>query len=240
MKNYSLHAFLAIVLSSPPAIAQLINNDIAAHSMIYKYNDASKIGENKVSNDYSQVHGKYLWSNDWHRAAIIMKPGNIVKMNAVRLNFYTNEVHYPGGRNDMAASIDKVKKILLYSSDPADTTFVIATFEVLPDPRTKQNVFYEVMNDGNIQLLKRVAISSNRMRIDPIQSKETFYLYSDIHYFIRNDKTLTEIRKLRKSTVFEAVPIALTGKEWLETYKNNLKTEKEVADFLSYLCTRNK
>src|ERR1044071_5210344 len=125
MKACSLSFLLALFLSLP-ASAQLAQNDIGTHSMIYKYNDAAKIGETKTVKA-DNILGKYLWSNDYHRAQIIMKPGNIIMMSAVKLNLYTNEIQYPGNADEMAASINDVKRILLYSNDPSDTTLVIAT-----------------------------------------------------------------------------------------------------------------
>jgi len=246
MKFHSLQAILAVILSAPPAVAQLIQNDIGTHSMVFKYNDAAKIGQTKELKDYSNVHGQYLWSNDWHRAAFIMRTGNIVKMKAVKLNFYTNEVHYPGKEGEMAASIDKVKRIMLYSNDPSDTTALVATFEVLPNNTTHQDFLYEVMNEGRVQLLKRVRISANKMRIDPIQSQETYYFYQSADYAIRSANAITEIKSLKKVHVFEAVPIASSGTEWfsankwLSGNKNKLKNEKEVVDFINYLNSRNK
>src|ERR1041385_2276267 len=188
MKTCSLSIFLALILACPSAFAQLAQNDIGTHSMVYKYNDAAKIGETKTIQSYADVHGKYLWSKEWHRALVIMKPGNSIAMKAVKLNFYTN--------------------------DPSDTTTVVATFDVLPNLETRKDFFYEVMNDGKIQLLKRVRISSNKMSVDPIQNREVYYFYSKPDYFIRNQAILKPIKALNKSKVFEVIPNAAASKEW--------------------------
>lgn len=248
MKTCSLSIFLALILACPSAFAQLAQNDIGTHSMVYKYNDAAKIGETKTIQSYADVHGKYLWSKEWHRALVIMKPGNSIAMKAVKLNFYTNEIHYPAkqsnnqrdNQDEMAASISNVKRIIVYSNDPSDTTTVVATFDVLPNLETRKDFFYEVMNDGKIQLLKRVRISSNKMSVDPIQNREVYYFYSKPDYFIRNQAILKPIKALNKSKVFEVIPNAAASKEWLSSNRNKLKNEKDVVAFLNYLNSQGK
>ncbi|MEJ0032433.1 MAG: hypothetical protein WDO15_19705 [Bacteroidota bacterium] len=93
MKVHTILVFVAVLLCIIPATAQLVNNDIAAHSMIL--NSSSKT--TKIDKQYINVQGKYLYDKDWHKGAVQMKPGNIFRMRQVKVNFLTNQLHYPEG-----------------------------------------------------------------------------------------------------------------------------------------------
>jgi hypothetical protein len=239
MKACSLSVILAAILSSP-ATAQLAQNDLGTHSMVYKYNDVTKIGETKTIKNYDDVHGRYLWSKDYHRALVIMKPGNMIRMQAARINYYTNEIQYPSKENEMASSIKDVKRIFLYSNDPSDTTLVVATFDVLPDLQTRQPFFCQILNNGKIQLLKRVNVKSHNLRVDPIQNRDTYYFYTATAYFIRNQAILEPIKTLNRSNLYKIIPEASSNKEWLSSKRNKLKNEKDVIAFLDHLNSQDK
>ncbi|HEX8060241.1 MAG TPA: hypothetical protein VF473_04860, partial [Cyclobacteriaceae bacterium] len=162
MKLYAPLVLIAAILFTAPAVAQLVQNDIGTHSMII--NGAKT---QKVSTENMNLQGKYLWSKDWHRGTIQMKPGNVIKMKALKLNLFSNEVQYPDGAQEMAASIEGMKQITVFAND-GDSTKVEATFVVLRDPETKADTFFEVLNEGKIQLLKETRIGTNKMRVDPI------------------------------------------------------------------------
>src|SRR5882724_9179858 len=159
MKTYSHKVFLALFLFGPPATAQQQSLDINLGTQMVKYNDPTTIGRKTVDIDYSEIGGQYLWNRDWSPALIIMKGGNATKMKAVRLNLYSNDVHYLTNEGEMAAPINKIKRIIMYSNNITDTTAVAGTFDVLPNLTTRKDLFYEVMNEGKIELLKRITVT---------------------------------------------------------------------------------
>jgi hypothetical protein len=243
MRPFPLLIVLAAVMSSSHAMAQLAvgQNDIGTHGMIYKYNDPSKIGSTKAVKP-GDVHGNYFYSKDWHRALVVMKPGNNYVLKAAKVNYFTNQIHYPGTDTDteMAVGINNVRRLLLYSNDPADSTSIVAMFDILPNFETKSDFFYQVLNDGDIQLLKGTTVATNKMAVDPMTNRESYYVYTKQTYFIRRDKALKPLKSLSKSSVFEIVPDTFTGKEWLTAHKNKLKKEEDVIAFLMFLNTEGK
>jgi hypothetical protein len=238
MKVYSILVFVAVLLCCRHASAQLVQNDIGTHSMILNSSTKSV----KVDKQYMNVQGKYLWDKDWHRAAVQMKPGNIFRLKAIKVNFLTNELHYPEGADEMAVPVDNMKRIVMFSNDTGgDTTKIDATFLVLVDPadKNKKQVLFELLTNGNIQLLKQTKVGTNKMRVDPIVGQsETILFYQSLTYYIKRGDTMTPLKGLNKSTVMGAVPEAEANNDWLSANKNKLKKEEDVVAFLTYLNSK--
>ena len=229
MKPFSYLVSLVILFLSLSAIAQ---NTISSQSM------GQTPKQVKVSSNDINAQGKMMWSKDWHRGKVQMKPGNIFRLKAIKINFYTNELQYPAtnGTDEMAVSIDNMKKIVLFANDTPDTTAIEATFTVLTDPETKTAAFYQVLNDGKIQLLKHTKVGTSKMRVDPIVGQSTtVYFYTNVDYQIQNDGKLTPLKSLGKSNITEAVPESSSATEWLASNKNKLKKEEDVVALLNYL-----
>lgn len=226
--------FLSVgILTCAPAVAQLVQNDIGTHSMILRGTKTEKVSTSNMN-----LQGKYLWSKDWHRGSVMMKPGNTIKMKALKLNFYTNEIQYPDGAEEMAASIENMSRIVVFSNE-GDSTAVAATFVVLRDPETKRETFFEVMNEGNVQLLKQTKVGTNKMKVDPILAQsETIYFYPTSYYFIRKPGKLIALKSLGKSNVLGALPEAASETGWLTENKNKLRKEEDVVVFLKWWNAR--
>ncbi|MEJ0032432.1 MAG: hypothetical protein WDO15_19700 [Bacteroidota bacterium] len=144
-----------------------------------------------------------------------------------------------GGEGEMAASIENMRKIVIFSNE--DTSKVEATFLVFGDPAQPKNpaTFFQVLNNGKIQLLKQTTVGTNKMRVDPIVGQsETVYFYSSNSFYIRKDESMTKLDGLGKNSVFEALPEAATGNEWLAANKNKLKKEGDIVEFLDYLNSK--
>jgi len=60
-----------------------------------RFNNYAALGQKNEDNlDYSEIRGNCFWDNEWSPALLILKNGKGVKLNKVKLNFYTNNVHY--------------------------------------------------------------------------------------------------------------------------------------------------
>src|SRR6187551_3560360 len=83
-----------------------------------KYNGGSIAGQKSdESLDYSEVEGRCFWDNEWNPAIMIINGGREMKMPKIKLNFYTNEVHYIDGEgNELVTPSGFVKKLIFFSA----------------------------------------------------------------------------------------------------------------------------
>lgn len=236
MKPYSHKVFLALVLlyTSSSAVAQLQYVDVNSNNNMVRFLDPTTKGKPATDVSYKDVDGKYLWSEDWYPARVIMKVGKESKLTAARINLYTNDIHFTENGKEMSAQTNKVKRIILYSNKPSDST-VVATFESYVNPGTHSEGLFEVMNNGPIQLLKRVSVIVKKQGYDALTNKDRYAFMSSTDYFIHNGSTLKELKSLGKSSVIEAIPEASSGEEWLSAHKNKLKKPDDIVEFLNYL-----
>lgn len=236
MKTFSLTA-LVIIFFTRTSLAQMGQFEYNNNFRNVRYNDVASMGRKPADVSYRDVSGKYLWDIDWNPAIIVMKANNAIKLKDTRINLYSNEIHYKNGNEEMAAGVDNVKQVILFSNGP-DSTKVVAVFDVLPNS-AKKNVFYEVLNDGKIQLLRRVTILMKKDRYDPSKGTDEYHFDGTPDYFIRME-SLKPIKGISKSSVLEVVPTTPEDQEWLDKNKNKLKRVDDVVEFLNYLNAKNK
>ncbi|MEI9918518.1 MAG: hypothetical protein WDO14_06920 [Bacteroidota bacterium] len=214
---------LTIIIACSQAIAQ------APMGMGTISGKTTKIDKNAVL-----IQGKYLYNKEWQRGAIQMRPGNVIHMKQMKVNFFTDAVEYPKGNEEMSTTLENVRKVVVFTD--ADSTKVEATFGVFPFGETKNPSFYQVLNDGKFQLMKHNKVGTNKMRVDPIVGQsETLYFYSAVSFYVSRDGKLIELKGLSKSNVFEVVPEAEAASEWLSSHKNKLKKEEDVVALFDYL-----
>jgi hypothetical protein len=241
MKTRSARLLVALSIISTTAFAQIPNVEVAGSAngnTAFRYNDPTAMGKKAPDVSYKDIDGKYFWKEDWKPALITMKAGSTTKMKAVRLNLYTNDIHYLTDEGEMAAQTGKVKSISFLSDKSTDTTTVVARFEMVRNG-TKESL-YEILNEGQIQLLRRVTMTVKKDGFDAATAKDKYHFDSDTDYFIRNGTELKPIKGLSKSSIFEAVPTASTAEAWLSENKNKLKKPEDIAQFLAYLSTQTK
>jgi len=236
MKPCSLKVFLALALlyTSSVAVAQLQFVDVNSNNNMVRFLDPSSKGKPTSNVSYNDVDGKYLWREEWYPAIVTMKVGKETKLKAARINLYTNDIHFLENGGEMSARTNKVKRITLYSNKPSDST-VVGTFESFVSPGTSSDALFEVMNEGQFRLMKRVSVIVKKEAYDALTNKDRYSFISSTDYFIHNGTTLKPLRSLSKSSVTDAIPEASSGEEWLSSHKNKLKKADDIVEFLNYL-----
>jgi hypothetical protein len=242
MKHYASKVFLTLVLiyTSSATFAQLQFVDVNSNNNMVRFLDPSTKGKPASNLSYNDVSGKYFWSENWYPALITMKAGKETKLGAARINLYTNDIHFIDKGNEMSARTNKVKKIILYSDKPSDSTTVVGTFESFVSPGTSSEALFEAMSEGQLRLMKRVSITVKKEAFDPLTGKDRYTFVSSTDYFIHNGTGLKVLKSLNKSSVFEAVPDAASSEPWLSSNKNKLKKPDDIVKFLAYLNSQNK
>jgi len=186
--------------------------------------------------DYSDIKGSPFWKEEWGAAAIVLQDGRAVQVDKVRLNFYTNDVHYRVGNGpELVAKTGSVKEIAFLNNN--DLTKPVAYFESFRDVKSAHNAnqapFCQVLNQGNVQLLKLVSVNLDK-KFDFAGGKMQSNFYSNTEYYLLRDSIFFPLKKINKENILAFVIPDADAQSWLATSKNKLNSEKDVVDFLAY------
>jgi hypothetical protein len=233
-------SILAVLFFSLSACAQMQSLDVNGAAMggygTVRFNDFSAIGQKKGNVvDYSEVRGRCFWDNEWNPGVLVLKGGNAIKLKNIKLNLYTNEVHYLNIQGtELVAQPGQVKKIVLFSA--TDTMRTIGIFEsFFSKEKNKEDGYFQLLADGKIQFLKKTTVHLNKQKYDPMLGKVEFKFVPDTQFFLRKDNALNPIKKLNKSSLLSVVGSNSESEKWLTSNQNKLKSEEEVVQFLAFL-----
>ena len=96
----------------------------------------------------------------------------------------------------------------------------------------------QVLNQGNLQLLKLNEIKIIKKDYDVLAGKNIYSFKDNIRYFFLKDNNLLDCRSLNKADIFTAILPDAAANTWLNDNKNKLKSEKDVVSFLAYYNTK--
>jgi len=235
-------AILLLSFSWTLARAQLQTLDVNGAGIGFgsvKFNNPALIGE-KGKVDYSEIRGNYFWDNQWSPGILVLSNNSAVKLRKVRMNLYTNEVHYIDNKNvELAANNSIVKKVLLL--DRKDSTKVTAVFENFASYKTRGiESFAQVLNQGKAQLLKRVTVTVKKGEYDVMMGKSELSFVWTTDYFILNDGKITLLKRINKEGLFSILEPNDEYEAWLKSTKNRLKSEEDLLAFLTFYNTQKK
>jgi hypothetical protein len=237
MKMISILPLLFFSLSAYSQMQSLDVNSAGPGSYgTVKFNDFSSLGQKKGTVvDYSEVRGRCFWDNEWNPGVLVLKGGNAIKLKNIKLNLYTNEVHYLNIQGtELIAQAGQVKKIVLFSAK--DTLRTIAIFESLSSKeKNKEDGYFELLTDGKIQFLKKTTVHLNKQKYDPMLGKVEYKFVPDAQFFIRKDNALNPLKKINKSSLFSIVGSSSESESWLSSNRNKLKSEEDVVEFLKFI-----
>lgn len=200
-----------------------------------KFNDPSAIGQKKADKiDYSEIRGNYFWSNEWKPALLILRNGNGIKVNKLKLNFYTSDIHYLDSKGtELVAQPGQIKQVIIY--DKTDTAKAIAFFQAFASYNPKSTGYAQQLVNGKIQFLKKSTVTLVKDQYDPSLGKSELRFVSTTDYFIVVNSSIHALKRINHQSVFTIITPTQSEEEWLSSTKNKLKTEEEVIAFLTFV-----
>ncbi len=224
--------------------AQLQTLDVAGSGAggygTVKYNNFAELGKKGVKDiSYSDVRGKYLWDEEWNLGLLILKGGNAIKLKNVKLNLYTSELNYlDKDLIELTANPGLVKKVFLYSK--SDTTKMIGSFiSLIGLAKDNKEHFFQVLNEGNLQLLKVNLITIRKSDYDPMLGRSELTFVSNVDYYLKDSSGITALKGLNKSTLSSKIKLNEASENWLKKNDNRLKSEQDVVSLLTFLNAQN-
>lgn len=222
------------LLFSFTANAQLGVLDLETKSV--KYSDPSQIGQKKPEMiNYSDIDGSPFWNDKWNPAFLYINGGGIVKMKKVKLNQYTNELHYIDSKGvELVTNGDNVKKLVFVKAE--DTNHILSTFEAFPDYISNKGMaYYRVMNDGKFRLLILQKSVLNTAPYDALLGKAASNFFAKTYYALSDNGDFSSLKTIDKNLIIDKIHPDTAVEDWLKQNKNKLKTENEVISFFEFV-----
>ncbi len=211
-------------------------------------NEAHIFGKNNFGSaqriPYERISGSPFWKADFQMATIIDHNNQIVGKSFSKLNLYSNELYFitPKGELRVAAP-GKVRKLVFYKGKDT-TSEVVAVFETNPSFITEKNpnedVYVQVLNNGDIQLLKHIQILL--MTGDSLMGTYKRYYFSEqVNYYLNSKSGKnSHFRKLSRNNILETLNTEDSVRTWIKQNDINFKKEDDVIRFLNYYNSRTK
>ncbi|MBS1506127.1 MAG: hypothetical protein JSS79_05740 [Bacteroidetes bacterium] len=232
-----MRLFLGLIFVANLVQAQAPTLDVSGGgtgaSGYVKFYDPTALGKKADKLEYSDVRGNCFWESDWSPAVLIIKNGKGIKMPQVKLNFYSNEVHYTDPKGtEYTATIEQIRKILIYEKN--DTSKIRAVFMPFASFNPRSKGYAQILSDGKIIFLKKTTTELVKDKYDPMLGKSEVRFVSTTDYFLIQNRVLAPLKKLNKQSLMENISPAESDELWLKENKNKLKSEEEIAAFLNY------
>ncbi len=205
-----------------------------------RYYDPSTIGQKGAPLSYADISGSPFWDDKWKPAFLFLRAGNTLKLKNVKLNLYTNDVHYlDNDGKEWAAETGSVQKLILLNEK--DTNRIASVFEAFADIKDKSKIaYYKVLNNGKFRLLEMRRSYINTSQYDALQGKSVSSFFLKSSYAITDSISTQPVKALNRNNILPLVYPAYGLEQWLLQSGNKLNTEKEVIAFLDYVNSRKK
>jgi len=228
--------FVALGMISFKLCAQNLSVDVDGAAIgangVVRFNDPSLMGEKKGAKiDYSDVRGSCFLDAKWCPGIVRLRSKAEIKFSKLRLNLYTNDIHYLDlAGYEMAADSKAVEYISVFDRDDS-TKIVSGLKKYILDG--KESFFLE-LNQGRVVLLKRIVVTLFKGEYDVSRAKNDFRFVRKADYFLKNETQILPLRDLSKGSLSAYIPLSEKSDSWLMTKKNKLKTEANIIEFLNY------
>ncbi|NOS91821.1 MAG: hypothetical protein HOP30_07860 [Cyclobacteriaceae bacterium] len=186
--------------------------------------------------NYDEVRGRYFWDENWKPARLLMRNGGLVNLTRVKLNLFTNEIHYIGDTGSELVAQKGLVKELVFATSLIDTT-VTGRFKSLSGlTRDFKENYFQVLNRGSYELLKLTSITLYKGDYDAMLGRRDFKFVSAVRYYLANgDNRILELKSLNREALFSIIERTEQSEEYLKKNKNKLKNESDVVEFLVWL-----
>jgi len=224
---------LSLYCNAQQQTLDLANSTVGSIGYV-RFNNYASLGQkNEDKLDYSEIRGNCFWNKDWSPAVLILKNGKGVKLKKVKLNFYTNNVHYLDDNGSELVAQNSLKNIIFF--DRKDTSKLIAVFEGLAGFKIKDvDVYAQILSDGQTKFLRRTQVTLIKKDNDPMLGHPDLKFESETHYYIEDNGNVKRLKNINKENVFSIIKTSEEDEVWLKSNKNKLKNEAEVIAFFTY------
>jgi len=151
---------LSLVFISSKTFAQWqqskLDFSLPTESVAVNQNDPALLQtllRNSTNISYTDIEGTAFWKENWQKAYMYTRAGNIILLDKAKMNLYAGELHYiSASGTELAVETSAVSKVVFMQTK--DSSKLDAVFAVLDNYIDKTPAaFFRVFNSGNYQLL---------------------------------------------------------------------------------------
>jgi hypothetical protein len=195
------------------------------------YNNPSELeAKRQVTVDNDEIAGSAFWKKDWNAGYVFLASGSIVKLSNIKLNLLTNEIYFlDAGNTIKSANASNISKIIFI--DKSDSLKALAVFQKL---NFEDNVFFQVLNSGDNQLLKAIKISVVKRGYNTLLGKDEYAYDSKTVYYLFHSAQISKVDVLNKEHLVALLDFSDGYNKWLEENKNKLRGETDWVNFITY------
>ena len=196
-------------------------------------NDMILLSQNQEKDENSaDIRGNPFWNEDWETA--FLYTGNFkILVPKVKLNLYKDDVYYTTPDSVVMIAKDGLVKGITFFKNK-DTTNVIGNFVYLKNEDDEDYHYYEVMNIGKAQLVKKYHVTLFKPPFDPNTGTADWNYQTKAIYYIYSNGKLSLIRGNNKDAIFSILHPLASFVDWLDKNHNKLKSQSDILNFLEY------
>lgn len=200
---------------------------------ITRFNNYPALGKKVTEKlEYSEIKGNCFSDGEWNAALLVLKNGSNVKLKNVKLNLYTNDIHYLDNTGAELVALIGATKVIFF--DKKDTTKVTSLFQWFTNVSEQRKAFFgQVLAGSEIQLVKQFNISLAK-EVDPVTSKSEYRFKTVTNYFILDRGSASPLKSINKNSVLSIIKPTKEIEEWLQANKNKLKNEADAIAFITF------
>jgi len=151
---------LSLVFISSKTFAQWqqskLDFSLPTESVAVNQNDPALLQtllRNSTNISYTDIEGTAFWKENWQKAYMYTRAGNIILLDKAKMNLYAGELHYiSASGTELAVETSAVSKVVFMQTK--DSSKLDAVFAVIDNYIDKTPAaFFRVFNSGNYQLL---------------------------------------------------------------------------------------
>lgn len=200
---------------------------------ITRFNNFQALGQKNVEAiDYSEIRGNCFWDAEWSSALLVLKSGSGIKLKNVKLNLYTNNVHYLDNKGSELVALTNPSKVIFF--DKKDTTKVSAVFQSFASFKEEnKESFGQVLAGNDVQLVKNFIISLNK-EYDRVNAETDYRFRTFVEYSIIDHGNKSPLKSINKAAILSIIKPTKEQEEWLQANKNKLKSEADAIAFITF------
>jgi len=189
-----------------------------------------------TTNTESDISGSPFFISSWSNGDITIKNGAVVNDVSIKLNLFTNEVHYLGGENgkmELVANRGSIRAIMFkkISENGVETLKFRIGFPAINSKNLES--FYLVICEGNCVLVK--SISKKIQEIKPFNSAvtEKKFVEDENLYLFKNNKII-RVKKNKDFIIEHLNDRQEIIQKYVSENKLKCKTENDLVRIVNY------
>jgi hypothetical protein len=201
-----------------------------------KFNLGDMMGQPFTAGSYTNVRGSAFLVDSFTSAVVVLNNGKAYAYDKIRLNLFTNKVHFmtPDGK-EMIAGDGVVKKIYFFFT-PDSSRPTVYSSGYLPVSGVTPYTFLEEMNQGDYALLKQ----TSRTIVNDVGTSATpmgQHFVDQQLYFVLNKKSneLSKWKKGKESLTSILPEQASRIDQYVAAHKLSCRNAQEAAEVLQLL-----